>query len=103
MMHLGSDGVFVGSGIFKSENPEKYAKAIVQATANYEDFGLIVELSKGLGSAMPGIEIPPFPKRNGCRSGAGNRWARGLYGAHPDGLSVQASCPGVCSTPGWIQ
>lgn len=57
MMHLGSDGVFVGSGIFKSENPEKYAKAIVQAAANYEDFGLIAELSKGLGSAMPGIEI----------------------------------------------
>lgn len=57
MMHLGSDGVFVGSGIFKSENPEKYAKAIVQATANYEDFGLIAELSKGLGAAMPGIEI----------------------------------------------
>ena len=57
MMHLGADGVFVGSGIFKSENPEKYAKAIVQAAANYEDFGLIAELSKGLGSAMPGIEI----------------------------------------------
>jgi pyridoxal 5'-phosphate synthase pdxS subunit len=57
MMHLGADGVFVGSGIFKSENPEKYAKAIVQATTHYEDFGLIAELSKGLGSAMPGIEI----------------------------------------------
>jgi len=57
MMHLGADGVFVGSGIFKSENPEKYAKAIVQATTHYEDFDLIAKLSKGLGSAMPGIDI----------------------------------------------
>ncbi len=57
MMHLGADGVFVGSGIFKSENPEKYAKAIVQATTHYEDFDLIAKLSKGLGSAMPEIDI----------------------------------------------
>jgi pyridoxal 5'-phosphate synthase pdxS subunit len=57
MMHLGADGVFVGSGIFKSENPEKYARAIVEATTHYEDFELIAHLSKGLGGAMPGIEI----------------------------------------------
>ncbi|MEW9668335.1 pyridoxal 5'-phosphate synthase lyase subunit PdxS [Ammoniphilus sp. 3BR4] len=57
MMHLGSDGVFVGSGIFKSEQPEKFAKAIVQATTHYEDFALIGEISKGLGTAMKGIEI----------------------------------------------
>ena len=57
MMELGADGVFVGSGIFKSENPEKFAKAIVQATENYQDYALIAELSKGLGSAMKGIEI----------------------------------------------
>jgi len=57
MMHLGSDGVFVGSGIFKSDNPEKFARAIVQATTHYEDFGLIAELSKGLGTPMTGIEI----------------------------------------------
>ncbi len=57
MMHLGSDGVFVGSGIFKSENPEKYARAIVEATTHYEDFALIAEVSKDLGSAMTGIEI----------------------------------------------
>ncbi|OZU87507.1 pyridoxal 5'-phosphate synthase lyase subunit PdxS [Virgibacillus indicus] len=57
MMQLGADGVFVGSGIFKSENPEKFAKAIVEATTNYEDYALIAELSKGLGSAMKGIEI----------------------------------------------
>lgn len=57
MMHLGADGVFVGSGIFKSENPEKYARAIVQATTHYEDFGLIAEVSKDLGTPMTGIEI----------------------------------------------
>ncbi|MFD2370100.1 pyridoxal 5'-phosphate synthase lyase subunit PdxS [Brevibacillus sp. GCM10020057] len=57
MMHLGSDGVFVGSGIFKSENPEKFARAIVEATAHYDDYELIARVSKGLGSAMTGIEI----------------------------------------------
>lgn len=57
MMLLGADGVFVGSGIFKSDNPEKFAKAIVQATANYEDSDLLAFLSKGLGAAMKGIEI----------------------------------------------
>src|SRR5690625_4340247 len=57
MMELGADGVFVGSWIFKSDNPEKFASAIVQATANYEDYTLISELSKNLGSAMKGIEM----------------------------------------------
>jgi pyridoxal 5'-phosphate synthase pdxS subunit len=57
MMELGSDGVFVGSGIFKSENPEKYAKAIVEATTHYQDYELIAHLSKGLGGAMKGVEI----------------------------------------------
>lgn len=57
MMSLGADGVFVGSGIFKSENPEKFARAIVQATTHYNDYGLLVELSKGLGTPMKGIEI----------------------------------------------
>ncbi len=57
MMELGSDGVFVGSGIFKSENPEKFARAIVQATTHYKDYALIGELSKGLGSPMKGIEL----------------------------------------------
>jgi pyridoxal 5'-phosphate synthase pdxS subunit len=57
MMQLGADGVFVGSGIFKSENPEKYARAIVEATTHYTDYDLIARVSKGLGTAMPGIEI----------------------------------------------
>ncbi|MBD8005415.1 pyridoxal 5'-phosphate synthase lyase subunit PdxS [Bacillus norwichensis] len=57
MMELGADGVFVGSGIFKSESPEKFAKAIVQATAHYKDYDLIGKLSKELGAAMKGIDI----------------------------------------------
>lgn len=57
MMELGADGVFVGSGIFKSEDPEKFARAIVKATKNYQDYELIAELSKDLGEAMPGIEM----------------------------------------------
>ncbi|OYQ82287.1 pyridoxal 5'-phosphate synthase lyase subunit PdxS [Wohlfahrtiimonas chitiniclastica] len=57
MMLLGADGVFVGSGIFKSENPEAFARVIVQATANYEDFELLAKLSRNLGAPMKGIEI----------------------------------------------
>ena len=62
MMQLGSDGVFVGSGIFKSENPKKRAKAIVEAVANYDDSKVIASVSKGLGEAMNGIEIETIPK-----------------------------------------
>ena len=62
MMQLGSDGVFVGSGIFKSENPQKRAKAIVEAVAHYDEADVIVEVSKDLGEAMPGIEIETIPK-----------------------------------------
>ncbi|MBC7117904.1 MAG: pyridoxal 5'-phosphate synthase lyase subunit PdxS [Methanobacteriaceae archaeon] len=57
MMQLGADGVFVGSGIFKSENPEAYAKAIVEATAHYDEPEVLLKVSRGLGAAMPGIEI----------------------------------------------
>lgn len=62
MMELGADGVFVGSGIFKSENPEKFAKAIVQATANYQDYDLLIQLSKDIGTPMKGIEMTALPK-----------------------------------------
>lgn len=55
MMHLGAQGVFVGSGIFKSGNPKKRAEAIVKAVTNYEDYKLIAELSEDLGEAMVGI------------------------------------------------
>lgn len=57
MMQLGSDGVFVGSGIFKSEKPEKFARAIVEAAKNYEDYDLIAKLSRDLGEPMKGIDI----------------------------------------------
>jgi len=57
MMQLGSEGVFVGSGIFKSDNPEKFARAIVEATTHYTDYELIARVSKGLGTPMQGIEI----------------------------------------------
>lgn len=61
MMELGADGVFVGSGIFKSEKPEKFARAIVEATQNYQDYALLVELSKDLGEPMKGIEMSALP------------------------------------------
>lgn len=57
MMTLGADGVFVGSDIFKSDKPEKFARAIVEATTHYTDFGLITEVSKNLGTPMKGVEI----------------------------------------------
>ncbi len=57
MMQLGCDGIFVGSGIFKSDNPAKRAKAIVEATAHYNDAKLLAEVSKGLGDAMRGINV----------------------------------------------
>jgi len=62
MMQLGLDGVFVGSGIFKSADPARRAKAIVMATAHYADPKIIAEVSKGLGEAMPGIEIAAIPE-----------------------------------------
>ncbi len=61
MMHLGAEGVFVGSGIFKSSNPSARAKAIVKATTHYKDASIIAEVSKDLGEAMPGLEISKIP------------------------------------------
>ena len=57
MMQLGVDGVFVGSGIFKSSQPGRMAKAIVQAVTHYNDAAIIAEASEGLGDAMPGLDI----------------------------------------------
>ncbi|AKG03313.1 pyridoxal biosynthesis lyase PdxS [Salimicrobium jeotgali] len=57
MMQLGADGVFVGSGIFKSDRPKEFARAIVEATTHYDDYKLIAEISKGLGTAMKGEEM----------------------------------------------
>ncbi len=61
MMQLGADGVFVGSGIFKSTNPTARAQAIVKATTHYKDPGIIAEVSKNLGEAMPGLDIKQIP------------------------------------------
>lgn len=57
MMQLGADGIFVGSGIFKSESPQKVAEAIVKATLHYDDPKVLAEVSEGLGGAMPGLEM----------------------------------------------
>ena len=61
MMQLGVDGVFVGSGIFKSTDPSRRARAIVEAVTHYNDPAIIAEVSKGLGEAMPGLEIAAIP------------------------------------------
>ena len=62
MMKLGSEGVFVGSGIFRSANPAKRARAIVMATTYYNDPKVVAEVSEDLGEAMPGLEIATIPE-----------------------------------------
>ena len=62
MMQLGVDGVFVGSGIFKSEHPEIMAEAIVRATTHYQEPEILADISKGLGSAMPGLDVRTMPE-----------------------------------------
>lgn len=64
MMQLGADGIFVGSGIFKSENPRAYARAIVAATTYYNDPAVLAEVSKELGRAMPGLEIATIAREH---------------------------------------
>jgi pyridoxal 5'-phosphate synthase pdxS subunit len=61
MMQLGVDGVFVGSGIFKSQNPQLMAQAIVKATTHFRDPAILVEVSRGLGTAMPGLDVRTMP------------------------------------------
>jgi pyridoxal 5'-phosphate synthase pdxS subunit len=62
MMQLGNDGVFVGSGIFKSANPSKMGQAIVDAVANFDDPAVLAEISRGLGKAMAGTNIDDIPQ-----------------------------------------
>ncbi len=64
MMQLGAEGVFVGSGIFKSKNPAARAVAVVKATAHYQDPRIIAEVSRGLGEAMPGLDIKAIAKED---------------------------------------
>ena len=61
MMQLGADGIFVGSGIFKSSKPSLMAKAIVKATTHYKEPKIIAEVSRSLGEAMPGLDIKTIP------------------------------------------
>jgi len=63
MMQLGAEGVFVGSGIFKSSDPPVRAKAIVKATTHYQDPAIVAEVSKGLGAAMPGLDMKAIPQQ----------------------------------------
>jgi pyridoxal 5'-phosphate synthase pdxS subunit len=62
VMQLGAEGVFVGSGIFKSEDPARMANAIVQATTHFDDAKIIADVSKGLGAPMRGIEMATIPE-----------------------------------------
>jgi len=64
MMQLGAEGVFVGSGIFKSSDPARRAKAIVEATTHYQDAAIVARVSQGLGDAMPGLEIGSIGQEN---------------------------------------
>lgn len=71
MMQLGCDGVFVGSGIFKSGDAKKRAKAIVQAVTHYKDAKVLAEVSEGLGEAMVGINVSKMPESDKL---AGRGW-----------------------------
>ena len=62
MMQMGVDGVFVGSGIFKSQDPKRMAKAIVEAVMHFDDPKVIAEVSKGLGEPMRGLTIESIPQ-----------------------------------------
>jgi pyridoxal 5'-phosphate synthase pdxS subunit len=62
MMQLGVDGIFVGSGVFKSSNPLLMAEAIVKATTHYKDADIVADVSRGLGDAMPGLDVRTMPE-----------------------------------------
>jgi pyridoxal 5'-phosphate synthase pdxS subunit len=74
MMQLGAEGNFVGSGIFKSEDPERTARAIVDATTNYEDAARVAAASRGLGKPMAGIEIGELDQNGHGGRLAGRGW-----------------------------
>ena len=63
LMNLGCDGVFVGSGIFKSDDPARMAKAVVKATTHFEEPAILAEVSRGLGAPMRGVEVSAIPER----------------------------------------
>ena len=97
MMQLGAEGVFVGSGIFKSGNPAERAAAIVQATTFFDDADVIAKVSRGLGEAMVGINVRHrkrgLQQRRTCRSHIGSLNA---VGERADG---RCPCPaGMCGS-----
>ena len=75
-MQLGADGVFVGSGIFKSGNPSERAKAIVEATTHYNDAEILGRVSRGLGDAMSGLSAAALAPKSCSRRAAGRAAAR---------------------------
>jgi pyridoxal 5'-phosphate synthase pdxS subunit len=72
MMQLGAEGNFVGSGIFKSEDPERRARAIVEATTHFEDAERVAKASMELGDPMPGLEIEALAADGGLLQGRGS-------------------------------
>ncbi len=72
MMQLGAEGVFVGSGIYKSEDPPARARAIVEAATHFEDPEVLARVSRGLKEAMPGIEISSLAGEDSCRAAGGD-------------------------------
>jgi len=68
MMQLGADGVFVGSGIFKSENPKAMASAIVQSVHNFDNPQQLAQVSKGLGAAMKGLDVTTIPEKEALQA-----------------------------------
>jgi pyridoxal 5'-phosphate synthase pdxS subunit len=72
MMQLGAEGNFVGSGIFKSEDPERRAAAIVEATTHFRDPDHVAKASLALGEAMPGLEIEALAADGGLLQGRGS-------------------------------
>merc|ERR1719506_743446 len=85
MMQLGMDGVFVGSGIFKSDNPEGRAKAIVEAVANFNDPKVIARVSEGLGAPMVGINCDDMTVHYSKREGGGMHDAPAVKKSKPHG------------------
>ena len=63
VMQLGAQAVFVGSGIFKSEDPARRARAIVEATTHFDDAQIVAKVSRGLGASMPGLEVAGLEQR----------------------------------------
>ena len=111
VMQLGAEGVFVGSGIFKSEDPARMANAIVQATTHFDDPKILADVSKGLGAPMRGIAMEAIPGASGWRFEAGEAGADAARAAfalrsaltHPQVRSRRCSlppCAGLLSARG---